>query len=375
MSTIPLVDLKASYARHRDAIDAAMREVIENTRFIQGREVVEFESAFAAYCGTRYAVGVGSGTAAIHLVLAALGIGPGDAVAVPAHTFIATAEPVTWLGATPRFVEIDPETGCMDPAALKAVAGEVKAIMPVHIHGQPVDLDAIGEIAAEAGVPLIEDAAQAVGAEYTRGDGQVVRAGAYGLAGCFSFFPAKNLGAFGDAGAVTTDDEQFAATVRMLRDHGRTSKYEHRVIGYAHRLDTLQAAVLSAKLPALDGDNTRRRELAAEYTRALSGVGDLTVVPEAPGRRGVYHHFVVRTGYRDALLEHLKANGVQAGVHFPIPLHLQPAYQDLGHRPGDLPATEAYAEQCLSLPIYPELTQAQLARVVAEVKAYFELVR
>jgi dTDP-4-amino-4,6-dideoxygalactose transaminase len=372
MSTVPLVDLKASYARHREAIDAAMREVIENTRFIQGKEVAEFEAAFAEFCGTRYAVGVASGTAAVHLSLYALGVGPGDAVAVPSHTFIATAEPITWLGATPRFVDIDPLTGGMDPAALKAVAGEVKAIMPVHIHGQPVDLESIAAIAADAGVPVVEDAAQAHGADYTRGDGTRVRAGGYGVAGCFSFYPGKNLGAFGDAGAITSNDEQFADKVRMLRDHGRTSKYEHRIVGFAERMDTLHAAVLRAKLSTLDADNQRRRELAAAYRDRLAGVGDLAMVAEAPGRRGVYHHFVVRTAHRDALLAHLKSAGIGAGVHYPIPVHLQPAYAGLGYRRGDLPATEAFADECLSLPIYPELTAEQLDRVVTEIKGYFE---
>jgi dTDP-4-amino-4,6-dideoxygalactose transaminase len=384
MSTVPLVDLSASYARHREAIDAAMREVIENNRFIQGKEVAEFETAFAGFCRTEHAIGVASGTAALHLVLYALGVRPGDAVAVPSHTFIATAEPITWLGATPRFVEIDPATGGMDPAALKAVLGgrvsganhdhgEVKAVLPVHIHGQPVDLAAIAAIAAAAGVPLVEDAAQAHGADYTRADGVTVRAGGYGVAGCFSFYPGKNLGAFGDAGAITTNDGDLAARLRMLRDHGRTTKYEHTIIGFAERLDTLQAAILGAKLPSMDADNQRRRELAAEYRRRLAGVGDLTMVAEAPGRRGVYHHFVVRSAHREALLKHLKAAGVGAGVHYPIPVHLQPAYADLGYRRGDLPATEAFADECLSLPIYAELTAAQLDQVVTAVKAYFEL--
>ncbi len=383
MSTVPLVDLKASYARHRQAIDAAMREVIENTRFIQGKELAEFEAAFAGFSGTSHAVGVGSGTAALHLVLHALGVGPGDMVAVPSHTFIATVEPITWLGATPLFVDIDPTTGGMDAVALKAVLsgrrgaagtgkGEVKAIMPVHIHGQPVDLEAIDAVAAEAGVPVIEDAAQAHGAEYTRGDGTVVRAGGYGLAGCFSFYPGKNLGAFGDAGAVTTNDAEFAGRVRMLRDHGRTTKYEHQIVGYAHRMDTLHAAVVSAKLPALDADNQRRRELAAAYRAGLAGVGDLTWLAEPAGRRGVFHHFVVRSAHRDALMKYLKENGVSAGIHYPVPVHLQPAYAGLGYRRGDLPATEAFADECLSLPIYAELTDEQLTQVVTEVKAYFE---
>jgi dTDP-4-amino-4,6-dideoxygalactose transaminase len=374
MSKIQAVDLKANYARHKAGIDAAIRDVIENTRFIQGKEVKDFETAYAEFCAVPYAVGVGSGTAAIHLVLDALGIGPGDEIAVPSHTFIATAEPITWLGAKPRFIEIEPETGNMSPEALKANVDGVKAIMPVHIHGRPVDLAAIGAIAADAGVPLIEDAAQAQGAEFVAADGTVTRAGGYGLAGCFSFFPGKNLGAFGDAGGITTKDEEFAAKVRMLRDHGRTTKYEHQVVGHAHRLDTIQAAVLNVKLTTLDADNQRRRELADLYSAKLAGVGDLRLPPATPNSVTIYHHYVLRTEHRDALLKHLHASEVGAGVHYPIPVHLQPAYAHLGYQRGDLPVTEAYAEQCLSLPIYPELTEEQLERVVAAVKAYFETV-
>lgn len=371
MSKIPLVDVKANYERHRDAVDAAMREVLETTAFIQGPALREFEAAFAQFCGARHAIGVGSGTAAIHLVLHALGVGPGDVVAVPSHTFIATAEPITWLGATPRFIEIDPDTGAMDPQALRAGIDGVKVVMPVHIHGRPADLAAICAVAAEAGVPVVEDAAQAQGAEIVKPDGTVVRAGSYTLVGCFSFYPGKNLGAFGDAGAVTTNDDELAASVRMLRDHGRTTKYEHVIVGYAHRMDTLQAAVLNAKLPSLDADNARRREIAAEYTARLSGVGDLRLLADPAERISIYHHYVVRTAHRDALLKHLQANGVGAGVHYPIPVHLQPAYASLGYQRGNLPATEAFTDECLSLPIYPELTGEQLERVVAEVASYF----
>jgi len=373
MTDIPLVDLKAAYARHRSGIDAAIREVIEGTRFIQGREVVDFERAFAAFTGTAHAVGVGSGTAAVHLALAALGVGPGDEVALPAHTFIATAEPVTWLGATPRFVDVEPETGGMDPAALKAAVDGVKAVLPVHLYGRPADLAALSAIAADAGAALVEDAAQAHGAEIVDAGGRVRRAGAYGVAGCFSFYPGKNLGAFGDAGAVTTDDDDLAHRVRMLRDHGRTTKYEHRTVGYAHRLDTIQAAVLAVKLTTLDADNERRRRLAGRYTELLTGVGDLAPPVRSARPRSVFHLYVLRTGHRDALLAHLRARGVGAGVHYPVPLHLQPAYASLGYRRGDLPATEAWADECLSLPLYPELTDAQQDRVVAAVRSYFDL--
>jgi len=372
MSRIPLVDLKASYARHKDAIDAAMSDVIVNTRFIQGKEIFDFEAAYAEFSQVRHAIGVGSGTAAIHLALAALGVGPGDEVVVPAHTFIATAEPVNWLGATPKFVDIEPETGGLDPALLKAALGRAKAVLPVHIHGRPVDLEAIVAIADEAGVPVIEDAAQSQGAEIVKTDGTVVRAGGYTIAGCFSFFPGKNLGAFGDAGALTTNDDDFAARVRMLRDHGRTTKYSHIEVGYAHRLDTLQAAVLLVKLSTLDADNQARRDLAAAYSRELAGVGDLRLPPETPNQITVVHHYVVRTKHRDALLAHLKAAEIEAGIHYPIPLHLQPAYASLGHKVGDFPVAEAYANECLSLPIYPEMTEEQVGRVVAGVREYFE---
>ncbi|GAA4710332.1 DegT/DnrJ/EryC1/StrS family aminotransferase [Phytohabitans rumicis] len=368
---IPLVDVKAAYLRHRAAIDAAVQDVLESTAFIQGPQLRAFEEAYAAYCGTKHAIGVGSGTAALHLALAAAGVGAGDVVAVPAHTFIATVEPVSWLGARPRFVEIDPETGAMDPVALKGAIDGVSAVLPVDIHGRPADLEQIAAVAADAGVPLIEDAAQAHGAEVVRADGTVVRAGGYGLAGCFSFYPGKNLGAFGDAGAITTNDDAFAATVRRLRDHGRTSKYEHEIIGYAHRMDTLQAAVLSVKLSTLDADNRRRAALMARYEEELTGVGDLWFPPATPDRRSVFHHALVRTSRRDSLLSFLKERGIGAGVHYPIPVHLQPAYAFLGYRRGDLPSTEAWADECLSLPLYPELSDAQLAGVVDAVRAFF----
>jgi dTDP-4-amino-4,6-dideoxygalactose transaminase len=372
--SIPLVDLKAAYARHKTAIDAAMKEVIDNTRFIQGKEVAEFEQAFATFSGAAYSVGTASGTSALHLAMVALGLGPDDVVATPSHTFIATTEAISYTGAKPRFIEIDAETGCMDPEDLRRNMDGVTAILPVHIHGRPVDMNAISAIAAEAGVPVIEDAAQAHGAEMTKPDGTVVRAGSYGLAGCFSFYPGKNLGGFGDGGGITTNDEAFAKKVAMLRDHGRTTKYEHVTLGYPERLDTLQAAILGVKLTTLDADNQRRRDLAARYTELLAGTGDLGLPPETPGRTSVWHHYVLRTPHRDALEAHLKANGVGVVIHYPIPVHLQPAYADLGYKRGDLPITEAYTDTCISLPIYPELTDAQQDQVVAAVKAYFETV-
>ena len=368
---IELVDLKAAYRQHKEAIDAAMQDVVDNTRFIQGREVVELEQAFAEFCHADHAIGTGSGTASIHLVLAALGIGPGDEVAVPAHTFIATAEPVSWRGARPRFIDVDPETGCMDPDALKASIDTVKAVLPVHLYGRPADLEPIANVASSAGVPLIEDAAQAHGADYTRADGTVVRAGSYGVAGCFSFYPGKNLGAFGDAGAITTNDAALADQLRLLRDHGSVRKYDHQVVGFADRLDTLQAAVLGVKLRTLAAGNERRRELAAGFNAKLAGLGDLALPPETPNRRSVYHLYVVRTRHRDALLQHLKDRRIGAAIHYPVALHLQPAYGFLGHQRGEFPNAEAWADECLSLPMYPELTTVQQDRIVAEIASFF----
>jgi dTDP-4-amino-4,6-dideoxygalactose transaminase len=372
LNPIPLVDLKAAYRRHQDAIDAAMQDVVANTRFIQGREVAELERAFADFCSSQFALGTGSGTASIHLVLAALGIGPGDDVAVPAHTFIATAEPVSWRGARPRFIDVDPETGCMDPDALKAGVDGVSVVMPVHLYGRPAELEPIAAIAAAEGVPLVEDAAQAHGADYTRSDGTVVRAGSVGVAGCFSFYPGKNLGAFGDAGAITTDDPELFEQLRLLRDHGSVVKYQHQVVGFADRLDTLQAAVLAVKLTSLAEGNEQRRALAAAYSEKLAGIGDLVLIPESTHRRSVFHLYVVRTRRRDALLAHLNERGIGAAIHYPKPLHLQPAYADLGHKRGEFPQAEAWADECLSLPIYPELTEEQQDRVVAEVAAFFK---
>ena len=372
MTDIPLVDVKAGYLRQKDAIDAALREVIDNTRFINGAEVRLFEKAFAEFCGTRRAVGCGSGTAAIHLALAALGVGPGDQVAVPAHTFVATAEPISWLGAMPRFVDVDEESGCLDPAALAAVIGEVKAVIAVHLYGRPADLVAIEAVAGPAGVPVIEDAAQAHGAEIVAADGRVVRAGSFGRIGCFSFFPGKNLGAFGDAGAVTTDDDALADRIAMLRDHGRATKYEHLVPGYAHRLDTIQAAVLGVKLGVLAGNNDRRRALADGYDRELAGVGDLVLPARTTGRTSVFHLYVVRTAHRDALLAHLNAAGIRAGVHYPVPLHRQPAYAGLGLDGAAFPVADAWAGECLSLPIYPELDPELVTLVSKTIRKFFD---
>jgi dTDP-4-amino-4,6-dideoxygalactose transaminase len=362
---IPLVDLKAQYAAIRPAVDNAVQSVLDSTNFIMGPEVRIFEQAFAVWCGVAECAGVASGTAALDLVLRALGVGQGDEVITVAHTFIATAEAISATGARPVFVDIDPLTYTMDPRALAAaITPSTRAILPVHIYGQPADMDAIMAVANRYGLPVVEDAAQAHGATWNG-----VRAGGLGTAACFSFYPGKNLGAYGDAGAVTSADAALAAQVRLLRNHGRRSKYLHEVKGYGERLDTLQAAILSAKLPYLDEWTDARRRLAARYSVLLEDC-DLVLPHVAAQADPVWHLYVVRTPQRDALLQHLQANGIGAGVHYPVPLHLQPAYAELGYAPGALPVTEEVAATCLSLPLYPEMTSAQQERVVAAIRQF-----
>jgi len=364
MNDIPLIDLKAQYQALKPDIDAAIARVIANTSFIMGPEVEHFEEAFAAYCATRYAVGVGSGTAALELTLRALDIGPGDQVITTPFTFFATAEAISQAGATPVFADIDPRTYNLDPRAVEAaVTPRTRAIIPVHLYGQPADVDALTAIARRHDLALIEDAAQAHGADY-RGR----RAGSLGHAACFSFYPGKNLGAYGDGGAVVTDDNRLAERLRLLRDHGRSSKYMHREIGFGHRLDALQAAILAAKLPHLDAANAARRRLAVRYGQLLADT-DLVLPYELEGVRSAFHLYVVRTPQRDQVLRQFQDQGIGAGIHYPLPLHLQPAYADMRLRPGAFPVSEAAAQQVLSLPLFPEMTGAQQDRVVTALAA------
>jgi dTDP-4-amino-4,6-dideoxygalactose transaminase len=368
---VPLVDVRAAYLAQQAELDAAVAGVVRSGGFILGPEVEAFEAALARFCGARRAVGVASGTAAIHLALAALGVGPGDQVVTVAHTFTASAEAVAHAGAGPRFVDVDEATGGMDPKALTAAIDGAAAVLPVHLYGLPVDLPGILAVAEEAGVPVVEDAAQAHGATLTMAGGEVRRAGSVGRLAAFSFYPGKNLGAFGDAGAVTTGDDDLAERVARLRDHGRTSKYEHAEVGWGERLDALQAAVLRVKLERLEAGNAARERLARRYDEALAGVGDLVPPARVEGRTSAWHLYVVRTRQRDELLAACRAAGVGAGVHYPIPLHLQPAWHHLGHGRGDLPATEAWAAECLSLPLYPELTESQQDRVIEVARRFF----
>jgi dTDP-4-amino-4,6-dideoxygalactose transaminase len=366
--TIPLVDVRAAYLAQRAELDAAVAKVVGTGGFILGPEVAAFEEAFAAFCGTRRAVGVASGTAAIHLALAALGVGPGDEVVTVAHTFTASAEAIVHAGARPRYGDVDEATGGRDPQAPAGAVEGAAAVLPVHLYGLPVDLPAILAVAGEAGVPVVEDAAQAHGAAVTVA-GRVRRAGSVGRLAAFSFYPGKNLG---DAGAVTTDDDELADRVARLRDHGRTSKYEHAEVGWGERLDALQAAVLRVKLKRLEEGNAARERLADRYDEALAGVGDLVPPARVEDRMSARHLHVVRTRHRDELLAACRAAGIGASVHYPVPLHLQPAWRHLGLARGDLPATEAWAAECLSLPLYPELTRAQQDRVIEVVRGFFD---
>lgn len=363
--TIPLVDLHAGYTALQPQIDAAIARVLAHTGFIGGAEVRDFEAAFAAYQRTARCVGVSSGTSAIFLVLLALGIGPGDEVITTPHTFIATVEPIFALGAVPIFVDIDPVTFNLDPAAIEAaITPRTKAIMPVHLYGQLAPMPALMTIARRHGLPVIEDAAQAHGAQL---DGQ--RAGAWGDAACFSFYPGKNLGAFGDAGAVCTNDPALADRIAKLRDHGRSSKYSHDVIGYGERLDALQAAILGAKLPHLDAWNATRRRIADAYTAALQTIPGVCPPAVMAGSDHAWHLYCISVaGDRDAILAALQRAGIGAGIHYPVPLHLQPALAGQGGQPGDYPHTERAAASIISLPIFPQITDAQIAYIVDTVR-------
>lgn len=356
---IPLVDLQAQYADIRDEIDEAIRRVIESASFILGPEVDAFEEAFADFCGADHCVGVASGTSALELALRAYDVGPGDEVITAAHTFIATAEAISAVGATPVFVDIDETAYTIDPAAFAdAITARTRAVIPVHIYGHPADMTSILEIARPHVITVIEDAAQAHGATW---DGE--RAGALGDAACYSFYPGKNLGAYGDAGAVVTNDAAMAAQVRSLRNHGRRSKYVHDQIGFGLRIDALQAAILGAKLPHLEEWVAARNRIARRYDAGLADT-ELMLPAVSPRALHAWHLYVIRTPLRDAALDALLAHGVGAGVHYPVPLHLQPAYADLGYAPGSLPVTEDVARTCLSLPMYPEMTDDQIHRVV-----------
>ncbi len=355
---VPFVDLGLLHQEIEDELCEAFRTTLHNSSFILGRDVEAFESAFAAYCGTAHCIAVNNGTSALHLVLASLGIGPGDEVITVAHTFIATAEAISAVGARPVFVDIDPLSYCMDPQLIEAaITPRTRAILPVHLYGQMADMDAILEVANAHNIPVIEDACQAHGAEYKGRP-----AGSVGLAGCFSFYPGKNLGACGEGGAVTTNDPELALRIRMWRDHGSIRKYEHRFAGHNMRMEGLQGAILNIKLKHLDRWNDLRREAARQYADKLSGL-PVTLPTEMEGRKHVYHLYVIQTDDREGLRRQLASAGVDSGLHYPIPLHLQEAYSPLGYKLGDFPVTEYIKDRILSLPMYPGISEESIEQV------------
>jgi dTDP-4-amino-4,6-dideoxygalactose transaminase len=361
---IPLVDLKAQYVRIRPEIETALHEVVESCRFVGGPEVDAFESEWARFCEARCALGVSSGTSALHLALIGAGVGPGDEVLIPSHTFIATAEVVRRLGARARFVEITERTFTLDPSGLEAAfTPRAKAVIPVHLYGHPADMDPVFDFARSHGLAVIEDAAQAHGARY-KGS----RCGSLAPFGAFSFYPGKNLGAYGDGGAVTASDPADLPRLRSLSNHGRADKYMHEEEGYNYRLDAMQAAVLRVKLRHLETWNAERRRAAAWYNERLEGAPGLVLPQTARWAEHVFHLYVVRVPGRDQALSALKEAGIDAAIHYPVPLHLQPAYRHLGYREGDFPVTERIAREILSLPMYPEITEEQVDRVASALR-------
>jgi dTDP-4-amino-4,6-dideoxygalactose transaminase len=366
---IPLNDTRPQYEAIGAEVRAAMDAVLERSWFILGQEVAAFEREFAAFCGTAQAVGVSNGTDAIHIAVRALGLGPGDEVILPTHTATFSALGVSMAGAVPRLVDVEPDTGNIDPAQIEAaITPATKAIMPVHLYGQAADMDPIRAIAERHGLAVIEDAAQAHGATY-RG----ATLGSLGRIGCFSFYPTKNLGAYGDGGAVTTDDADLTAIMRELRHGGQADRYHHVRLGFCNRLDEIQAAVLRVKLPYLAGWNAARAERAAHYTRLLAAAGN-PVEPLAIRDYGqpVYHLYVVKTPNRRAeLMAALKAAGIDSYIHYPVPVHLQEAYRFLGHAPGSFPVAEDLAARIVSLPLYPELPLADIERIVQVIVTFY----
>ena len=361
---IPLVDLKAQYRALKPEIDQAIQRVLDNAQFILGPAVSSFEQDFAAFCHSTDAIGVNSGTSALHLALLAAGVRPGDEVITVPFTFVATVAAIEYAQARPVFVDIEPTYFTMDPAKIeRAVTPRTKAIVPVHLYGQPADMDAIRDVADRHRLIVIEDACQSHGSEY-----KGRRCGSMGLLGCFSFYPGKNLGAYGEGGAIVTSDPALATKVRLLRSWGEEVRYEHKHRGFNYRMDGVQGAVLGVKLKYLEAWTEARRSHAAEYTRRLNGTA-ASAPTERPASRHVYHQYVVRVPERDAWRAALTEAGVQTGVHYPIPVHLQPAYADLGYSSGDFPIAEQAAAEVLSLPMFPEMTDQQIESIATVFRA------
>jgi dTDP-4-amino-4,6-dideoxygalactose transaminase len=376
---VPFLDLKAQNRAIAAEALPMFTEALENAAFIGGPNVENFEKSFAEFCETRFCVGVNSGTDALRFALMAAGVGQGDAVVTVPNTFIATTEAISQVGAIPIFVDVDPNTCNMDPKKLIDILGKkytqpnklsqptVRAIIPVHLYGQPVDMDPILEVARERNLVVIEDACQAHGALY-----KDKKAGSIGAAGCFSFYPGKNLGACGEGGAVVSNDEEVTRIIRMIRDHGQEKKYFHRMEGYNGRLDAIQAGVLRIKLERLTLWNEARRTNAARYDELLAEITQVVRVSEAPFTRSVYHLYVILVENRDELQKYLQEKGIATGLHYPLPLHLQKAYAHLGYKKGDFPVAESAAERLLSLPMYPELAAEQIEYVCTSIKDYYK---
>lgn len=366
---IPFVDLKAQYDSIKDEIDEAIQKVLNNTSFIMGEELKKFEVEFARFCDVKYAIGVANGSDALILALRACGIGKGDEVITVPHTFISTAEAISNVGGKVVFVDIEPKTYTIDVSKIEEkINKRTKAIIPVHLYGQPADMDPIIRLAEKYNLRIIEDAAQAHGAEYKE-----KKVGSIGDVACFSFYPGKNLGAYGDAGILVTDKEEIAEKIKLLRNHGRiTKKYEHEIEGYSSRLDNLQAAILKVKLRHLNKWNESRRKNAKKYNELLNNIGGIITPYEADYAKHVYHLYVIRTEKeeRDKLREELKSKGIAIGIHYPIPLHLQPAYSYLGYKEGDFPITEKASKEILSLPMFAELGDEQIEEIVEIIKNY-----
>jgi len=375
---IPFVDLVTPHMELEGELISAVQRVLRSGMFIGGPVVEQFERDFAQFCDTKFCVGVSSGTDALRFALIAAGIGKGDGVVTVPNTFVATAEAILQAGATPHFVDVDPGTFNIDVGALREYlqtdsAKAVKAIMPVHLYGQMCDMDPIMELADEHGLMVFEDACQAHGSEYFSSErNRWQRAGSIGTAGAFSFYPGKNLGACGEAGAVTTNDETIAARIRMLRDHGQNKKYYHLMEGYNGRLDALQAALLLVKLPHLKSWNESRRDAAKLYNDGLAGIGAITTPVEDSWSRGVYHLYVIRAEDRDDLQKHLAESNVATGLHYPVPIHLQKGYAHLGFHAGDFPVSEEAATRILSLPMYPQLSEAEQELVIESLSQFYE---
>jgi dTDP-4-amino-4,6-dideoxygalactose transaminase len=362
---IPFLDLQAQYRQIKPKLDIAVMRVIDSAQFVLGPEVATFEECFADYCDTKHCIGVNSGTSALHLGLLAAGIGPGDEVITVSMTFVATTAAILYCGAKPVFVDIDTETWTMDPKLVEAaITPRTKAILPVHLHGVMADMDPIIEVARRNGLVVIEDAAQSHGAEY-----KGRRAGSIGDIGCFSFYPGKNLGAYGEGGAVVTNHPELAHRIALLRDWGQESKYQHVIPGYNYRMDAIQGAVLKVKMDHIESWTEGRRRVAAQYDRLLANGRSQWQWPASPPQsRHVCHVYAIRTVDRDRVKTALDTAGIGTSIHYPIPVHLQKAYADLGYRRGDIPVTEAAADQFLSLPIYAELQPDQVTTVVQELE-------